>query len=80
MAGCYFLVAEQESNQRNRLKEALSVALPRAKDTLLKNPPVAHLVSAFEGLLSPKGKAFCGFCKNGAKKRGICLGIGGIIC
>ena len=30
------------------LRRALSVALPRAKDALLKNPPVAHLGSAEE--------------------------------
>ena len=42
MGECYFLVSEQESNQRSRLKEALKVALPRATAALLKNPPGAH--------------------------------------
>jgi len=44
--GRYFLVSEQESNQRSRLKEALSVALPRAKAALLKNLPGAHSASS----------------------------------
>ena len=36
---CYFLVSEQESNQRTQLKEALKAALPRVPAALLKNPP-----------------------------------------
>jgi hypothetical protein len=31
---CYFLVAEQESNQRSQHREGVNVALPRAKYTL----------------------------------------------
>ena len=43
---CYFLVAEQESNQRSQLKRALRAALPRAKSAPLKNLPGAHLVTS----------------------------------
>jgi len=42
---CYFLVSEQESNQRNRLKRALKAALPRVTAAPLKNLPGAHLVT-----------------------------------
>ena len=48
--GMYFSCFAKKSTKRRRLKEALSVALPRAKDALLKNPPVTHLTMALEHL------------------------------
>ena len=43
---CYFLVAEQESNQRSQLKEALSRLLPQSKPPSLRIHPTRIAVSA----------------------------------
>ena len=83
---CYFLVTEQESNQRTQLKEALR------KGALLKNPPAASPVrfqnsTDFTGSIVnaagvSKGGAFarsaplvCSFDTFLAEARKVCKGI-----
>ena len=44
--GVTFLPPNKKVTKGVSLRRALHVTLPRAKDALLKNPPVAHLGSA----------------------------------